>query len=72
MEPIIIITRFVDTYNTYDKNKSAGYINNQFIDACIGELRLTEYNSDMIHKLINTLEVPNSFLISLLELNQFH
>lgn len=71
MEPIIIINNFVDKYMPVDQTKTIGYINNEFIDACIQELKLSHYNSNMIHKLINILEVPNSFLISLTELKQW-
>lgn len=71
MEPIIIVKQFVETYNIVDQTKSTGYINNRFIDVCITELKLSHYNSDMIHKLINILEIPNSFLISLMELKQW-
>lgn len=71
MEPIIIINDFVNQYMPVDQNKSIGYINNEFIDACIKELKLFHYNSNMIHKLIHILEVPNSFLISLTELKQW-
>lgn len=72
MDPIIRINKFVEDYIPIDKYAASTIIEHNFIDACIQELNLSMYNSDMIYKLINLMDVPNNFIISTMDLRTWN